>query len=229
MLVPFGTHVLDRDGKSVGTVNSLVLHPDTQQGVAVVVQQGVLNRREIVVPLNKIASADKDVRLTLRADELADLDLYDAHPLRPMPDHWPMPMGFDLRSFFLVAGNGWTNAVLPFVRTSPTVSGTPAFVRDTDNQEEPAIAASTPVYDRKGHRIGDVEAVEIDPASARITRVPVREGLLFHHDTAIPASLIESVTSDRITVRLAADDLKKLESGLASKHEGIQGAHPSRP
>ena len=32
MLVPFGTHVLDRDGKSVGTVNSLVLHPDTQQG-----------------------------------------------------------------------------------------------------------------------------------------------------------------------------------------------------
>jgi len=149
--------------------------------VAVVVQQGVLNRREIVVPLNKIASADKDVRLTLRADELADLDLYDAHPLRPMPDHWP------------------------------------------------AIAASTPVYDRKGHRIGDVEAVEIDPASARITRVLVREGLLFHHDTAIPASLIESVTSDRITVRLAADDLKKLESGLASKHEGIQGAHPSRP
>lgn len=134
MLVPFGTHVLDRDGKSVGTVNSLVLHPDTQQGVAVVVQQGVLNRREIVVPLNKIASADKDVRLTLRADELADLDLYDAHPLRPMPDHWPMPMGFDLRSFFLVAGNGWTNAVLPFVRTSPTVSGTPAFVRDTDNR-----------------------------------------------------------------------------------------------
>jgi len=40
---------------------------------------------------------------------------------------------------------------------------------------------------------------------------------------------IESVTSDRITVRLAADDLKKLESGFAPERKGIPGAHPSRP
>ena len=28
---------------------------------------------------------------------------------------WPMPAGFDLRSFFLVAGDAWTESVLPFV------------------------------------------------------------------------------------------------------------------
>src|SRR5258706_11032078 len=101
MLVPFGTHVLDREGKSVGTVSRLILHPDSQQVVALVVQQGVLDRREVVVPVSKVTSFGKEVRLALRASELAGFDLFDPPSLRPMPDHWPMPMGFDQRSFFL--------------------------------------------------------------------------------------------------------------------------------
>src|ERR1700730_1933763 len=36
-LVPFGTHVVDKDGKTVGTVSRLVLHPDSQEVVAIVV------------------------------------------------------------------------------------------------------------------------------------------------------------------------------------------------
>ena len=224
MLVPFGTHVLDREGKSVGTVSRLVLHPTTQQVVALVVQQGVLNRREVVVPINKVASVGKEVRLIMRAAELAGLDLFNAQPLRPMPDRWPMPAGFDLRSFFLVAGDGWTEAVLPFVLTSPAVSGTPAFIRDPDaeGRKEPAIAAATPVYDRKGRRIGDVEAAEIDPASGRITRVLVRRGFLFATETAIPASLIESVSDARVALGVDADEVKKLGPGFGPALEHMR-------
>ena len=36
----------------------------------------------------------------------------------------------DLRSFFLVPGDGWTEAALPFVLTSPAASGTPDYFRD---------------------------------------------------------------------------------------------------
>ena len=66
------------------------------------------------------------------------------------------------------------------------------------------------VYDRDGQRVGDVEAVEIDGASGRITRIVVRRGFLFVSETTVPASLIESVT-DRITLRAGVDDAKKLE------------------
>ena len=52
MLVSFGTHVRDREGKSVGTVSRLVLHPEARQVVALVVQQGIVDRREIVLPLS---------------------------------------------------------------------------------------------------------------------------------------------------------------------------------
>lgn len=214
MLVPFGTHVLDRDGKSVGTISRLVLHPQSQQVVAIVVQQGVLDRREVVVPLGKVARFGDQVRLDVRASELAGFGLHGAPSLRPMPDHWPMPAGFDQRSFFLVAGDGWTAATLPFQLTSPTVSGTPAYIPDpdaSDDRAEPAIAPATAVYDRGGEHIGEVEGVDIDRATGRITRIIVRRGRLFRRETAIPAGVVASVADDRITLSLEADEVKKLE------------------
>jgi sporulation protein YlmC with PRC-barrel domain len=220
MLVPFGTHVVDKDGKTVGTVSRLVLHPDSQELVAVVVSQGVLNRREVVVPINKVESFGGEVRISLPASELAGLDLFDSASLRPMPDHWKMPAGFDQRSFFLVAGDGWTEAVLPFVLTSPSVSGTPAYIPDPDphlDPPEPAIAKATPVRDYAGERIGVVEGVEIDEATGRITRIIVRRGLLFREETAIPASLIVSVGDDGITLGVRGEQLKRLGTGLAGK------------
>jgi sporulation protein YlmC with PRC-barrel domain len=216
MLVPFGTHVLDRDGKSVGTVSRLVLHPDSRQVVAIVVQQGVIDRREVVVPLGKVARFSEEVRLDVRASELAGFGLYGAPSLRPMPDHWPMPTGFDERSFFLVAGDGWTAATLPFQLTSSAVSGTPAFIPDPEAPErraEPAIAEATTVYDGAGQDLGDVEGVELDQATGRITRVIVRRGRLFGRETTVPAGLIASVAADRITLSVSADEAKKLERG----------------
>lgn len=82
------------------------------------------------MPVNRVESFRNEVRLTLGASELAGLDLFDMMSLRPMPDQWKMPAGFDLRSFFLVPGDGWTEAVLPFVLTSPAASGTPDYFRD---------------------------------------------------------------------------------------------------
>jgi uncharacterized protein YrrD len=220
MLVPFGTHVVDAQGHSVGTVSRVVLHPESRKLIGLVVHQGVLDRREVVVPLDEVINFGDEVRLALRARELEGLDLYDTPSLAPMPDHWPMPAGFDLRSFFLVAADGWTASVLPFHLTSREVSGTPAAIRDPDAPErvkEPAIAKATPVYDNAGTRIGDVESVDVDLATGRITRMIVGRGRLFHREAAIPASVIASVSEDRITLSVGADQAQKLERGVVGR------------
>lgn len=214
MLVPFGTRVVDVSGKGVGTVSRLVLHPKSREVAALVLHQGVVNRREVVVPLGQVAGVGAEVRLRLRAPELEGLDLFHAPSFRAIPDHWEMPIGFDQREFFLVGGDGWTEAVLPFQPTSPAVSGTPSVVRDRDtpvDPPDPDIAAGTEVYDQSGRRIGEVDGAEIDEASHRITRVTVRRGVLFGTETAIPASMIASVAPDRITLRVAADALRRFE------------------
>jgi sporulation protein YlmC with PRC-barrel domain len=220
MLVPFGTHVRDRDGKSVGTVSRIVLHPESRQVVALVAQQGILDRREIVLPLGTVARLDNgEIQLSLTARELGGFDLYNVPKLRPMPDHWPMPAGFDERAFFLVP-DAWTAAMLPFQLTSSAAAGTPAWIPHHDAPEhrpDPAIAPSTAVYDSTGGRVGEVEAVDVDPATRRVTRLVVRRGRLFRTETTVPAGMVASVTDDRITLRAPTTELRRLDRGLTPR------------
>ena len=217
MLVPFGTRVVDADGKAVGTVRHIVLHPDTRQVDGVVVHQGVVKSRELVVPIDKIASAGPPVRLALRAADLETLPFFRGQHLRPMPDHWNMPVGFDERDFFLVGGSGWAEATLPFTPTSSAVSGTPAYVEDRDSvrdAEEPDIAAGMQVYDSLGQHVGNVESISFDPATDKITWIAVKRGHLFAREATIPASVIQSVT-DRVTLNAPAQSLRRLETAGA--------------
>src|SRR5919109_1822765 len=210
MLVPFGTKVVDADGKAVGTLKHLVLDPQSRQVVSLVVHQGILNRREVIVPLGKVSAFGEDVRLALHADEIDGLELFHAPHYQVMPDHWEMPLGFDQRDFFLVGGGGWATAGLPLEMTSPTVSGTPRFIADpvpTEDQEGPDVAAGMHVYDSAGQRVGDVESVEFDRVSGKLHRFTVKRGVLFHTEVTIPASMIGSI-SDRITLNVNAESVK---------------------
>jgi sporulation protein YlmC with PRC-barrel domain len=212
MLVPFGTRVVDSTGKSVGTVNRVILHPQSREVAGLVVHQGVLNRREVVVPLTKVAGAGDQVTLAVPGAELAGFDLFHSAALEPMPDHWDMPIGFDQRDFFLVGTDAWADSVLPFEPTSAVTSRSPGYTQDPGavaEPEEPDIVAGMPVYDKDGQRVGDVEAVEFDETSRRIVRITLRRGFLFAHETSIPASLVESIT-DRIVLRTGTEAVRKL-------------------
>jgi sporulation protein YlmC with PRC-barrel domain len=119
MLVPFGTKVIDTDGKAIGSLKHLVLDPQSRQVVGFVVHHGLLHRLEVVVPLSKVAAFGEEVRLALHADEIDDLQLFHAPHFQVMPDHWEMHLGFDQRDFFLVGGLGWAGAMYRSRRLHP--------------------------------------------------------------------------------------------------------------
>ena len=213
MLVPFGTKVVDTDGKAVGSLRHLVLDPQSREVMGFVVHHGILNRLDVVVPLSKVSAFGEEVRLALHADEIDDLQLFHAPHFQVMPDHWEMPLGFDQRDFFLVAsGLGWAGGELPLETTSPTVSGTPRFTVDpapAGDQEELDIAAGMHVYDNAGQRVGDVESVEFDQVSRKIIRITIKRGFLFHTEVVIPVSMIGTI-SDRIALNIDAETVKSL-------------------
>src|SRR5262249_7437008 len=177
---------------------------DSREVAGLVVHQGVVDRREIVVPVGKVAAVGDEGRLAVRSAELAGPPpcLGGGAPgaaQRP----GGRQRGAHAGGSFLVGGGGWTGPVLLLERTAAAVAGTPAYVQDRDTVADPAepdIAQGMHVYSSDGHRVGDVEAVEVDETSKRITRVIVRRGFLFERETSIPASMIASV-SDRITLR----------------------------
>lgn len=209
MLVPFGSHVLDRDKKSLGTVSRVVLHAQSQKMLALVVQQGVIDRREIVVSMSKVARAGDEIHLVLSAAELDELELLNIPRLRPLPDDWAIPAGFDQRSFFLVTAEQWAESALPFQLALPGARA--GRGRDATRGSEPTITAGTAVYDSTGQHIGDVARAEVEPVSARVTRVLVGAGRLFATTTALPASVIASIGDGRITLGVSASAARRLE------------------
>ena len=98
MLVPFGTHVVDKHGKSVGTVSRVVLDSQEREVVSLVVHHGVLNRREVEVPLSKVTDrAFGAAEANQIAFDVVDPAVEGAHELPGVAslfvthDHFTMP------------------------------------------------------------------------------------------------------------------------------------------
>ena len=188
MLVPFGTHVVDREGKSVGTVSRLVLGPLSEEVVALVVQQGVLNRREVVVPINKGGpplapglGAGRPRSLQRAAAQADARPLEDAARLRPAQ---PVP-----RRGRRLDGGGAALRVDVAARLGTS--------REWARQLSHADGFPVPAG-----KVGNV----------RVWAAPD----VFHTETAIPASLIASV-GDTIQLDVSADEVKRLERSLTDQ------------
>lgn len=194
--IAFGARVVDSEGKAVGTVRGLVVRPDTRQVDGLVVHQGIMQSRDVVVPIGKV-TGDQSIRLALKAVDLNILPIFNAQAR-------------------LTARDTERKVVFSFGRTTALVPRVPdpAFWSGESTSEEPArpdVRKGTAVCDNTGHRIGHVDALDMDLASRTITDIIVRRGYLFARKVIIPASLIKSV-ADRITLNISVEDARRLES-----------------
>src|SRR5258706_5506589 len=62
-----GANVSTYDGKNVGSVDRVVLHPNTKEVTHIVVRKGFLFNEDKIIPLDLVASASED-KVTLRRD-----------------------------------------------------------------------------------------------------------------------------------------------------------------
>jgi uncharacterized protein YrrD len=66
------------------------------------------------------------------------------------------------------------------------------------------------VFTADGQKIAKVDRVVIDPSSKEITHLIVRKGVLFSTDKILPLPLVNSVTTEHITLHDNADDMPEL-------------------
>jgi len=196
--IAFGAKVTDSEGKPVGTVHCIVLRPDTRQVDGLVVHQGGMRRRDVVVPLAKVIGTDVGsvIRLALKATDLDILPIFNPQEVHRGPD-------LHRGERIVLGGRGAALAPAP----------DPAYFSGESGVQEPTkpdVAKGTIVCDNTGHHIGHVESVDIAPASRAMTSIVVRHGL-FAQKITVPASMIKSVT-DRITLTISAEDAKRLQS-----------------
>jgi sporulation protein YlmC with PRC-barrel domain len=215
MKIELGAKVITADGKETGTIDKLILDPDSGDIHAVVVRKGLLSGRDVEVPVDGIVGQDAGAA-RLRFTE-AQLDeqprFYEDSYTTPPPE----------RSAEYASGYGYPAASLLWPsRWSGPIAGEPygheavgavgdevaAMHREQDLNNS-VIEAGSEVRSRDGEKVGEVHRVAFDPTTGRPSMLVIRKGFLFTEDVEVPADLILSVGDEAIYLDAPKDELER--------------------
>jgi uncharacterized protein YrrD len=211
-----GAKVFTADGERVGTIDRVVLEPDTKEVTHLVVQKGFLLTEDKVVPMSLVGPAMED-EVTLREDagDLEKLpDFEETHyvpvgPAHPGPGpkpargsvHWARPL-----YLYPPIGAWWTaSGYADYAKPQYVVKTEENIPKGTVALEEGAK-----VIGSDGEQVGDVERIFTDPLEDRATHLLVSEGLILKDKKLIPTSWMSTVHEDEVHLLVGSDLVESL-------------------
>ena len=215
MRIELGAKVSTADGKEIGTIEKLILDPDSGDVHSVVVRKGLLFHRDVEVELDDVVgSQDGAVRLRYAERELEGLrTFHEGSYTTPPPE----------RSAEYASGYGYPTASLLWPSSwSGPVSGEPyghdaigpvgdevATMHREQDLGSAVVEEGSTVKSRDGEKLGEVHRLEFDPDTGRPTMLVIRKGFLFTEDVEVPANLISSVDDDVVYLDVRHDELEQ--------------------
>ncbi|MDI3340651.1 MAG: PRC-barrel domain-containing protein [Sphaerobacter sp.] len=207
-----GKPVVAADGTRVGTVDRLVLDATTRELEQIIIHQGRFLTRDRIVELPLIERIDPDgtVHLSVPAAAVDRLpEFIEANFIVPpdedlasLPDDWADRAKTEA-SILYALGGAYGGLIEPTPMPAPVVE-------TVSNLGEDAVIVDegTHVVDRDGNEIGTVDEIVYDE-DGNVAGFVVRAGFLFHHDVQVPAAWVESVTTDRVQLRVTAEEAEQ--------------------
>lgn len=215
MKIELGAKVVTADGHDIGTIDKLILNPDSGDLHAIVVHKGLLFGRDIEIPIDDLAQHQTGtIQIRRTKQQLDDLEtFYEDSYTTPPPE----------RSAEYVSGYGYPAAGLLWPSSwSGPVSGEPygheavgavedeiASMHRAQDLGNAVIKEGSDVRSRDGEKVGEVHQIVFDASTGRPTALVIRKGFLFTTDVEIPVGLISSVDDDRVYLDARHDELEK--------------------
>lgn len=202
-----GRPVVAEDGPA-GTLSRLIFDPATDQVRALVVTQGGLLPHDVVVPLDRVISADEEeVRVRGTAEEIAALEGFTQAQFTEPPEEWlpPADMAADAAQFLFPASPYAVGAFSPATPLEPPAE-------EPEENKPPGsvdLGAETVVMCTDGIA-GTVDRVVTEGDSDRVTHLIVRRGALLTREIAVPAELIAATDEQTIHLTIPLEELDRL-------------------
>ena len=206
-----GAKVYSADGERVGTVNGVVLEPDTKDVTHLLVQNGFLFKEDRVVPVSLVGPATEE-RVTLRqdADDLEELPIFEEARYA----------GADLDEAPGVRSAGWVRPLYwyPGIGAWWSAGGVatypkPRFVGETEKnipEGTVALKVGAKVIGSDGEQVGDVEQVFTEPLEDRATHLLISEGLLLKDKKLIPTRWVNHVLESEVHLSVESTFVERL-------------------
>jgi uncharacterized protein YrrD len=193
-----GAEVFSADGEKIGTLERVVINPETDEVSHLVVKKGMLFSEDKVIPIEMVDLEIGD-RIALKAtdQDLEDMPDYEvSHYVQR--DKWNQ---LDYQEDEIEAVY-WYPPARAWWRTAGFVGyPQPQFVVETEvNIPEGTVALKegAEVISRDGKHIGNVERIITDPEDNRATHFVISEGFILKERKLVPTPWVMDVLEDEI-------------------------------
>ncbi len=193
-----GTPVYTIDGKNVGTLDRVVIDPDTKDVTHIVIQKGLLFKVDKVIAVEKVSSASEiKVVLTCSADELklmAPLDVVEYMPINRETGG---------KVFDPLANQMYNNS-------TPADRAVTMETKRTIPDNLAALKVGSPVVSADDERVGSVEHIFTEASSEKVTHFIISQGLLLKTRRSIPIEWVRLITDDEVILNVPTQKLEEL-------------------
>jgi hypothetical protein len=187
-----GTSVHTSDGKQVGSLDRVVIHPETKEITHVVVHKGILSDRDWVVPVEKILHASHEqIVLDCTSDELKEMSPLEVKQYEPR----------DQGEIVNNAGGGmYTRPALdPYVLKE--------IIR-TIPEELVALKEGAHVMSGDNKHVGNIEQILAE--SGKVTQFIASQGLILKTRKTIPVEWVGEMDDHEIRLTVSAQQFEEL-------------------
>jgi uncharacterized protein YrrD len=182
--------------ESCGKLKRVVIDPDTERVVALVIERGFLQKDARVVPLRVVAEASPDtIQLDLNTAEVENYPEYNETEYAVPADDWSH------ERYNVGDATFWAPPYLPVIN-EPVMPMLRQTVREGISSTQEVVGTGTPVRDRDGE-IGVVDRVLTNRQSGAITHLVVKpEGLLDNDARIVPIAFVSEIDDLGVIVNL---------------------------
>ena len=202
MLLSIGAAIRCLDG-AAGKLKYVVLDPENGRVTHLIVERGILPRREIVVPVSWIdesQSSEHEIMLNATIEELDALPDYDELDFVD-PDLDYKPLG----GYHRTETRFWKS---PYHSVGGGNAWLVRFVRLGFHDEEVLLERGLPVVTPDEQTVGTVDHLVVDPTTLLVTHFVVRRGWLWTRKLHIvPLERVASVSEAGVRLNMTVEEL----------------------
>jgi sporulation protein YlmC with PRC-barrel domain len=198
-----GAEVQCRDD-SCGKLSRVVIDPETEQVVALIVERGVLQKDSRVVPLRVVIEATPDtIRLDLESDALDNYTEYNETEYAVPAEGW------EHSRYHMGEASYWAPPYRP-IMDMPVMPMLRQTIHEGIPSTQEAIGKGTAVRDREGE-LGTVDRVLTNRESGAITHLVVKSaGLLSSDIRLLPIGMVSEVDDMGVIADLQGREFEDL-------------------
>jgi uncharacterized protein YrrD len=215
--VNIGARVRSRDGKRLGSVEKLIIHPDANRVDGFVLGKGIIHEARIVDAGLVAATDEHGIVLKIDARDVASLPaLVQQQRIKTSGT-----LGYGLGAGQVdvpSTGEKWfirgdSGGQLPHTGSDSLFMTAPIGEVVAENisnldAEAVTIGEGTDVVGVDGKKVGHVDEILVE--QRHITGILVRAGRLLRHNVRVPMSMVAGISHDRVRLNVSVDEAERL-------------------